>query len=362
MVRRYGKRYSYSAKIRPVHASERHQHCIKKEPYVPPKMGWLWNSENPEAQKGWRPGRLKRSIRELMQYFLVEFPVDNLPTTKEWKALRRPRVEEPPEDLTQKPTIIIDKKDDKYLVTMRPLKDARSLQTSANPYADVPPIQFQISKNEVDLRRKQAKQHLKSMGFLKCTCGQPVSSCTCRSFMEKERLDKTIQSLATLLKVDDLKHIVCLSDTTDSDSQVHLEFVPPGGIVKPHLRPKRLESQGTQYDANDFATKRRIRTNEMILAEHAKKVSQKFCPGVKNIEPCLPKVLEKSLPKRRVEQVKVEKLTKEEENQSMKKANGKLKPVEKQESIDEVELPTTGLKSPIPGLHYAKNKGKLQSR
>lgn len=273
MKRKYRHRYCYPKRKPVLKSAFSHDECVPESCRVPANMGWLWNRDEKAMKRGWRPGKIGRSIRELMTYFLTEFPVDTLPTTQETTALKRPSLlPEPEEELVQKPTLHIQKRNGKYFVTMHPLKREQELKRSADPYAKTDPIQFIVTKDPIELKRRQIKRYLKEIGFKKCECNEPISKCTCRSYIEKERLENSLKDICDVLQTSTLKDMFCLSDTTDSESHLNIEFTPPAGIIKPHLKEKPdIAEMCTQYQEKDYIIALPERTEAMIRKEARKK-------------------------------------------------------------------------------------------
>ncbi|KAM8703911.1 hypothetical protein ACLKA7_008523 [Drosophila subpalustris] len=257
------KNYVKSRLYEPVdiqeHRRHGHAHCREDGHKVPPHMGWLW-TRHPLAQRpGWRPGAIRRSIRELMSYFLKDFPVDSIPISKYMsyqKQKQRPAIdhEEKPEDLVQVPTLHIEKKNDEYLITLRPLKDAETLKRSANPYANMKPVQFRIVKNPVLKQVREMKRCLKNMGFSKCKCHKPVMECYCRSFIDKKQLVEEVQRQCAKRNMDNCENELVLSDTTDSEAEFDFGVTPPAGLMHPErLKAVHITHTETQYNENDWA-------------------------------------------------------------------------------------------------------------
>ncbi|KAH8388606.1 hypothetical protein KR093_011142, partial [Drosophila rubida] len=266
MRKRHSKRQRVHVKSRlyaPVdsheHRRQGHEHCHQDEHKVPAHMGWLW-TQSPLAQRpGWRPGAIRRSIRELMSYFLKDFPVDSIPLSKYMSYHRnKPRVEEEPgetiEDLVQVPTLHIEKKNDEYLITLRPLKDAETLKLSANPYANMKPVQFRIVKSPLLKQMRELKRCLKQMGFSKCKCHRPVVECYCRSFIDKKQLVEEVQRQCQQRRMAGCEADLVLSDTSDSEAEFDFGVTPPAGLMHPErLKRTHVTHTETQYNENDWA-------------------------------------------------------------------------------------------------------------
>ncbi|XP_034486875.1 uncharacterized protein LOC117791276 [Drosophila innubila] len=266
MRKRHPKRQKMYVKSRlytPVdpleHRRHGHAHCREDEHKVPAHMGWLW-TQHPLAQRpGWRPGAIRRSIRELMSYFLKDFPVDSIPISKYMSYHNQkpcPPIdhEEKPEDLVQLPTLHIEKKNDEYLITLRPLKDADTLKRAANPYANMKPVQFRIVKNPLLKQVREMKRCLKNMGFSKCKCHKPVMECYCRSFIDKKQLVEEVQRQCIKRNMDSCEYDLVLSDTSDSEAEFDFGVTPPAGLMHPErLKATHITHTETQYNENDWA-------------------------------------------------------------------------------------------------------------
>ncbi|KAH8246934.1 hypothetical protein KR032_004400 [Drosophila birchii] len=225
---------------------------------VPAHMGWLWTA-NPLANKpGWRPGAIRRSIRELMSYFLKDYPVDTLPMSKYMSYYKNKKANSPPpekaDDLVQVPTLLIEKKNDVYTITLRPLKDAAALARSANPYVDMKPVQFRIVKDPLQKKMREMKRCLKGMGFSKCICHRPVMQCHCRSFVDKKLLIERVQEECQRREIEPCEDDMVLSDTSDSESEFEFGVTPPAGLMHPErLKSSHIKHTETQYNEADWA-------------------------------------------------------------------------------------------------------------
>ncbi|BFF93141.1 uncharacterized protein DMAD_11041 [Drosophila madeirensis] len=253
------KFYAMLPKERDGHAARSHAHCFDGDSKVPSHMGWLWTAHPLAKKPGWRPGAIRRSIRELMRYFLKDYPVDTIPVSKYmtyYNHRQRPPAdyEEKPEDLVQVPTLHIEKKNDEYIITLRPLKDTETLKRSANPYVNMKPVQFRIVKNPQLKELRDLKRCLKSMGFSKCSCHKPVTECYCRSFIDKKRLVYNLKKECKRRQVDNCEDNLILSETTDSEAEYEFGVTPPAGLIHPErLRKTHVKHCETQYNENDWA-------------------------------------------------------------------------------------------------------------
>ncbi|XP_017131834.1 uncharacterized protein LOC108149001 [Drosophila elegans] len=225
---------------------------------VPSHMGWLWTAHPLASKPGWRPGAIRRSIRGLMRYFLKDFPVDNVPVSKymsyyNHKKSPKTPAGEKPEDLVQVPTLHIEKKNDVYTITLRPLKDAKTLSRSANPYVNMKPVQFRIVQNPLVKELRDLKRCLKGMGFSKCSCHKPLMTCYCRSFVDKKRLIYHVRKECERRRIESCEDDLVLTDTSDSEAEFDFGVTPPAGLMHPErLKSTHVTNTAVQYDERDW--------------------------------------------------------------------------------------------------------------
>ena len=217
-------------------------------------MGWLWNAEAKGIRTGWVPGAVRKPIKALMQHFLQKnngHPCENQNQTE-----NSSKDEGEEENYTTEATLHICKKKGVYYITLRPLKDPEVLKECSDPYVDMHPIQFIITKNPLLLAIRNLKQDLKGMGFPKCVCHQPISSCDCRSFLERKKLEFQCQKECEKRQMPNVTDTLVLSDTSDSEGEFDFGVTPPAGVPHPERRKKRKKvSTGTQYEADDWIIK-----------------------------------------------------------------------------------------------------------
>lgn len=139
---------------------------------------------NFQIRKGWKPGAVKKPIKELMCYFLEPCPCDTLPVTKKILKKRLP-FKESSNKLVSKPTLRIQRKDGNLFVTMNPIKNSADLKNCPDPYLKCKPIQFQISQDPNILKRSQIKKKIKKCGFRRCVCNKTIAQCICKNDDEK---------------------------------------------------------------------------------------------------------------------------------------------------------------------------------
>ncbi|XP_021701014.1 uncharacterized protein LOC110676642 [Aedes aegypti] len=228
-----------------------HRECIQQGRQVPPHMGWMWNVKTlgiNKIRKGWRPGAVKKPIKELMQHFLVSYPLDNIPVSKKTgRNLKIPA--DGSEHTKQKPTLQIVKKNGEYCIVMNPLKDSASLKTAQDPYLNCEPIRFKLAKDPNVGKLYQLRSALKVKGFTMCGCSE-LESCEHKSEKEKKLLRKELRKLAKCLglpKSTELKDV-----PIDSESELDLEFTPPSAMLKSGQRKPDVVCTETQYSVDDY--------------------------------------------------------------------------------------------------------------
>ncbi|KAH8247429.1 hypothetical protein KR038_004115 [Drosophila bunnanda] len=224
---------------------------------VPCHMGWMWTKSEMARYKSWRPGAISKPIRQLMAYFLRDYPADNICISRYHYLRRKGRKEKPEQEpLVQHPTLQISRRGDEYVITLRPLKDPKALAVSANPYADMKPVVFRITKDPMAVAVRELRQYLRDKGFAPCTCGRPLPNCFCRSHIDKQRIQYEVDQICRRRgwPINSETFIYCGDDDDDSDREYEFGVTPPAGVIKPERqpRPDRTNAE-TQYMENDWA-------------------------------------------------------------------------------------------------------------
>ncbi|XP_055848674.1 uncharacterized protein LOC129913821 [Episyrphus balteatus] len=229
-----------------------HKACVSSGKVVPGNMGWLWTANTIGIRNGWKPGAIRKPIKEIMNYFLKDYPVDSLNVSRHGRKKISKRVSE---ELIQKPTLHICKKNGAYVITMRPIKEATLLKSCADPYVPMKPIQFKIVKNPLKACANEIKSLLKKK-FDKCSCHKPIAECFCRTFLQKKRLEFELNKACRQKGIPNLKNSLILSDTSESETEFDFGVTPPAGVIKPQLKNKPdLACHETQYNEKDWIIK-----------------------------------------------------------------------------------------------------------
>ncbi|XP_041675291.1 uncharacterized protein LOC108111451 [Drosophila eugracilis] len=300
----------YYSMYRPREGAKVKKDCLDEIKKVPGHMGWLWTAHPLASKPGWRPGAIRRSIRGLMRYFLKDFPVDSIPVSKYmsyYNNKKKPKARpcEKPEELVQVPTLHIEKKNDVYTITLRPLKDAKTLLRSANPYVKMKPVQFRIVKNPLLKELRDVKRCLKGMGFSKCSCHKPLMTCYCRSFVEKKTLISHVRKECKRRKVPSFEDDLVLTDTSDSEAEFDFGVTPPAGLMHPErLKSSHVKHTETQYDEADWVSPSlyphmpdaTVQYAGCVMGERQKPLKWIYGKGVIQEEPKPPKM--RNIPKK----------------------------------------------------------------
>ena len=218
-----------------------HKTCVYVSKNVPAHMGWLWNikkeGEKRKRKKKWKPGYLRAEIEEAI---IANRRQKGIPDPPELKMLVRKtknrnaayESDSEEEEVIPKPTLIIQKKDGNYLITMHPLKDPKKLEDREDPYMRCKPIQFVITKPP-----KKDPIVPDINGF---------------DEMEGEYEDEDFENFYK-------NSCYCdgdpnLDSNSSSESELNIEFTTPAGIIIPERfkKPPNVVNVDTQFKDADF--------------------------------------------------------------------------------------------------------------
>lgn len=217
---------------------------------VPKNMGWNWTHQSAD-RKGWRPGAIPRSIRDLMCHFLVPGSSNDMRSPTLPTPGRVPATPTRP----QRPMIQVQRRNDEYAITMTPLKNGQQLRTTSDPYQSCEPITLRISANRSreDERIAQIKKEIHERGFRRCRCGLPVSQCQCRDHDQLAALRKCVEFYGSRFGITDLGEKLSINQPP---KDLELDFTPPAAVVKSGWLESQqpLEAQATQYLVADASS------------------------------------------------------------------------------------------------------------
>lgn len=202
----------------------------------------------------------------------------------------------------------ISKQEDEYVITLRPLKAPDVLSKAANPFEDMRPMVFRISKDPIATGIREIKRTLKDKGFAPCTCEQPVARCFCRSYLDQKVVAYEVKTLSEARGWKDIGKTFVYRDSSESenDSDKELEFgvTPPAGVIKPERRrrPDRVNTD-TQYLDNDWAMPTmyphqpnpHVQYGACVSGERKGRFTWILGKGQVNVEPKPPKQINKPL-------------------------------------------------------------------
>lgn len=260
-----------------------------------------------------------KPIRQLMEYFLTDYPADTLNQARIHNRRRRQllglEVDKPKpieEPLVQHPMLYITKNEDDYVITLRPLKSPEVLAKAANPFENMKPIMFRIRKDPIATAMKEIRRSLKEKGFPLCECKQPVAKCFCRSYLDQKVIEYEVKKLSEKQGWKDISDTFIYDEGSDSDSESEkeLEFgvTPPAGVIKPErrLRPDRVNVP-TQYEDKDWAMPTAfphppnpyVQYAGCTFGERKGRFTWILGKGEVNVDPKPPKMINKPLPKQK---------------------------------------------------------------
>ncbi|XP_017038183.1 uncharacterized protein [Drosophila kikkawai] len=275
---------------------------------VPCHMGWMWTKSEMARYKSWRPGAIAKPIRQMMAYFLRDYPADNICLSRYHYRWRGKGSKEKPEEepLVQHPMLQISRRGDEYIITLRPLKDPKSLSVSANPFADMKPVVFRITKDPMAVALRELREFLRDSGFAPCTCGRPLANCFCRTHIDKKRIQYEVDQQCSrrgLSFNSDTFTYSAESDGDDSDREYEFGVTPPVAVIKPERqpRPDRTNTE-TQYLEEDWASpsvyphpaSMLVQYDACVMAERKKKFNWLYGKGNVHAEPKKPIMKNKS--------------------------------------------------------------------
>ncbi|XP_003436105.2 uncharacterized protein LOC11175695 [Anopheles gambiae] len=232
-----------------------HRTCMKRDPLVPAHMGWQWDVCPPGIGKrrpGWRPGAVRRPIMQLMQHFLKCYPLDNVPVTKRKSVGFQGAEREEDGDKKQRPTLHITRKHGEYAITMHPLKDSATLQTTDDPYLPCKPIKFKLAKDPQRTKLYLLRDALKRKGLPLCGCKE-LTDCGHCTEREKRLLAEEIRRSSKVLGLSAKTSIADIP--SGSESELDVEFTPPSAIIRPDMKRPDVVVAETQYNVQDFQLK-----------------------------------------------------------------------------------------------------------
>lgn len=232
--------------------------------FVPKYMGWRWDEPIPGiGDKKWYPGHINKTVRCLMKHCLNPFPYDTIPLTRRDKNGRVIKTSDDyskyPEfnpDLVQKPTLLVQKRDDTYCITMNPLKDKKKLETDCNPYLNCSPLKFNIKMDPEEIKKHRAKKLLREHGLSKkCSCKE-LKCCRCMSENAKKLLSYEMKNISKMMKLQQPLRFAELNDS--SDSELEMEFVTPSALIdRRKCKPDVVHCE-TQYRIQDFLKTKKV--------------------------------------------------------------------------------------------------------
>ncbi|XP_058815267.1 uncharacterized protein LOC131678868 [Topomyia yanbarensis] len=264
-----------------------HRECVHRGNPVPPHMGWQWNVSTPgigRIRKGWRPGAVRKPIKELMRHFLVSYPLDNIPVSR--KGTRKLNVAENDADpAKQEPTLQIEKRNGEYVIVMKPLKDSKTLKSAQDPYLSCPPIRLKLAKDPNVGKLYQLRNALKVKGFTLCGCAD-LGSCTHRSDKEKKLITQELRRQSKRLGLPrntEIKEV-----PVESESDLDLEFTPPSAMLNSGVRKPDVVCTETQYCEADYKVQTpadKLKSKPGRVDPRDMKVARKMGKSVGRVDP-----------------------------------------------------------------------------
>lgn len=135
----------------------------------------------------------------------------------------------------QKPTLVIEKKNGNYLITLNPLKDPKTVADNEDPYMKCKPMQFIIVKPPKPLRPTVEQSHLQNRDEIECM---------------GEDEDSFYDNFYKTCYCDEDGEII----ESSSDSELNIEFTTPAGIINPEKMKQmpNVVHADTQFKEEDF--------------------------------------------------------------------------------------------------------------
>ncbi|KRF83770.1 uncharacterized protein [Drosophila virilis] len=211
-----------------------HKACTAGPGLVSRRHGWNWASSQEARKFGWRPGTVSRPIKRLMKFFLHNSEEHNVCKEVEEKDIKKER------DL---PMLNMCKKNGEIFITLRAIN---------NNNARMEPIMFKVVKSELAKILSEIKKNLKDKGFRKCTCHRTLLLCTCRTFMEREKLKNALEEECHSRGIEACVNDLVLTDTSESDVDFDFNVTPPAGVAKPPLPKPSSVARSTQTAKPDL--------------------------------------------------------------------------------------------------------------
>lgn len=193
-----------------------------------------------QRRKNWKPGMINSTINERIIEHRKKRGIPDppqlkmiVPTKKQTRGHNENEAESSDEEIEPKPTLVIQKKEGSYLITLNPLKDPKTLAPYENPYMQCKPMQFVITR---------PKPPPKKGGKKKDGHGE-----------DDEAYDALYDEDNDCLCNKDDNENECESSSS-SDSELNIEFTTPAGLIYPEemLRPPNVIHTETQFKEADF--------------------------------------------------------------------------------------------------------------
>lgn len=202
-----------------------------------------------KRRKSWRPGFVGKIINDRIiarrqELGIPEPPALTMLVAKKKIKYMRPQVSDDDfyEEPQPKPTLMINKKEGRYVITMNPLKDPKTLAENENPYMECSPMQFVLVKNKPERKPaitdtsdvEEGEEDEYELGY---------EASDERTIYENEYTECYCD--------EDLK---LLDNSSSSESEFNLEFTTPAGIIVPGGMRKlpNVVHTNTQFHTEDW--------------------------------------------------------------------------------------------------------------